>query len=375
MLASYRRWAATVATVTTVLVAAASVVAPVSAQRRPFLFGDYLRRFDYTPIPEVSDEFNRLDLNKWRNLNPRWYVEERRNGDGAVAAENALSSRGRLRLISRRDARHEFPPNPPNMPAEPRVYGNWTTSFVESLSLVRYGYFQIHARPGTGVISSSFWLSWNTPQDWTEIDVYEATGSAVGGPGPGFPYAMFMNMHVFRREGTSFSPSTKLSQPSNYINDQPLSSRFYVYGLDWSAEEIVWFFNGRPVRSTPNVYHQQSLAVKVDSETMPNWFGLPDPSWRFQVYYVSYIRAWVRTDKEGAVGRSVGRDGSLSTVTSPTGANVPAPISPYALQRAPMPGSVEVTGLGPPVPRSGWGVFSGRGIVPRSVAYIGPVPV
>lgn len=90
------RWAVTAATVAAVLVAAASVVAPVSARRRPFLFGDFLRRYDYTPIPEVSDEFDRLDLNKWRNLNPRWYVEGRREGERAVAVVQE-SGKGRAR--------------------------------------------------------------------------------------------------------------------------------------------------------------------------------------------------------------------------------------------------------------------------------------
>lgn len=76
-------------------------------------------------------------------------------------------------------------------------------------------------------------MSWNTPTDWTELDVFELSGGGVGGPGPGFPYGMFMNMHVFRRTGTDFTPGTVLSQPGNYFNSVPLVSRFYIYALDW----------------------------------------------------------------------------------------------------------------------------------------------
>lgn len=212
-------------------------------------------------------------------------------------------------------------------------------------------------------------MSWNTPTDWTELDVFELSGGGVGGPGPGFPYGMFMNMHVFRRTGTDFTPGTVLSQPGNYFNSVPLVSRFYIYALDWDESQIIWLFNGRRVREMPNVYHQQALAVKVDSETMPNWFGLPAPSWRFQVFYVSYIRVWSRKAK--ATGRGL-RDPNEATVEPAVGG---AAISPYALQRAPMPGSTEVAGFAQPVPRAGWPSFAGRGPVPRSIAYIGPVRV
>lgn len=125
------------------------------------------------------------------------------------------------------------------------------------------------------------------------------------------------------------------------------------------------------------MYHQQALAVKLDSETMPNWFGLPSPTWRFQIYFVKYLRVWSRTAK-AASGRSVdgrGGDPGAATVTAAVGANAPAAISPYALQRAPMPGSIEVAGLAEPVPRAGWAIFSGRGPVARSIAYNGPVVV
>lgn len=61
-------------------------------------------------------------------------------------ASNSRVRNRRLRLISRRDRRFIYPDNPPSMPAEPRVYANWTTAFVESRSLVQYGYFQVRAQ-------------------------------------------------------------------------------------------------------------------------------------------------------------------------------------------------------------------------------------
>lgn len=135
-------------------------------------------------------------------------------------------------------------------------------------------------------------------------------------------------------------------------------------------DTIIWLFNGRRVREMPNVYHQQALAVKVDSETMPNLFGLSAPNWRRQVYYVSYIRVWSRAAK--APRAFSARNPNQATVS---GAGGEAAISPYALQRAPMPGSIEVAGLAEPVPRAGWGSFQAGRPSARSVNYIGPVAV
>jgi len=224
-------------------------------------------------------------------------------------------------------------------------------------------------------------------------------------------------------------------------------------GVRRDESSIVWYFNGRPVRSTENVYHQQyvccpafalgvavlfhwhpvegcfrgtqpvcglvraatwvprhrssfrlrhppnlsalsravqppravvplncppplsscthrALAFKFDSETMPNWFGLPEPTWRSATFKINYIRAWSReeVDTAGRAHRSVPR-------TVP--ATGEAAISPYALQRAPMPNSPEVAGLAEPVPRGGWSSLPKNGVraVGRTLSYFGPVVV
>lgn len=150
-----------------------------------------------------------------------------------------------------------------------------------------------------------------------------------------------------------------------------------------NSRSIDWNFDGRPVRRLRNIYHQQSLAVKVDSETMPNWFGLPDSNFVEQVFVVDWLRTWSRRNRGTRISRDVrggvviveddGMSGGDESLVEWAGGE--AYISPYALQRAPMPGSLEVAGLGAPVPRAGWAAFQGIGPVPRSVAYIGPVPV
>lgn len=73
----------------------------------------------------------------------------------------------------------------------------------------------------------------------------------MGGPGPGFPYVMFMNTHVFRRAGTSFTPASVLSTPGNYFNPAPLANGFHIYGLDWYVDRyIAGITRGRPGSGT-----------------------------------------------------------------------------------------------------------------------------
>lgn len=125
-------------------------------------------------------------------------------------------------------------------------------------------------------------------------------------------------------------------------------------------------FDGRPVRMVSNVYHQQALSIKLDSETMPTWFHLPPDTFVFQIYFINYLRSWSRLPKDST------RDGREDP-TMVKRAGKGALISPYALQRAPMPGSKEVAGLAPPVPRGGWGIFRRIRTSPRLVTYNGPV--
>lgn len=89
------------------------------------------------------------------------------------------------------------------------------------------------SRPSDSVFSSAFWLSSRTRSDWTELDVYEIGGGAPGGPGPGFPYVVFSNAHVFRRTGTDIMPGTVVSSPSNFVAGEQLSSGWHTYGFQW----------------------------------------------------------------------------------------------------------------------------------------------
>lgn len=64
----------------------------------------------------------------------------------AFSRANVYLWSGILRLVARFDPAYDFPPNPPRAPAEPRLYGNWTSAYVESVEAVRYGFFEVRSR-------------------------------------------------------------------------------------------------------------------------------------------------------------------------------------------------------------------------------------
>lgn len=317
-------------------------------------------------------------------------------------------------LHARRDLRWNFPANPPSLADQPRIYHTWTTAFMQSWQAVRYGFFEVRAKPMDSVLSSAFWLSSNTAKQWTELDVFEIGGGAPGGPGPGHRYTIHTNFHVFRDLSRGINPSAPVSAPRNTYHNARLAAAYHVYAMDWDAERIQWLFNGRVIRSERNVGHHQYLRVKLDSESFPYWFGLPSPAFRSSDFRVSYLRGWSKRNKwrksgggrgrlpppvsfargevpapgvasVGAAGKAVfvvpvpgagASDAALVTKTTPATSLVEdVGVSPFALQRAPSPGSPEEILRSPPVPFAGWAaaavVSAGRRIA-RRVRHFAP---
>ena len=133
--------------------------------------------------------------------------------------------------------------------------------------------------------SSSFWFQQDETPGWvTEIDVFE-----IGGKAKGFEHKYHMNLHVFRT---------------------PTEKKHWAIGGDWDAP---WRLaddlprlrprlgQGRTSSSTwmacwsdrvENTHWHQPLYLIFDSETMPEWFGMPDDKDLPSTFSVEYVRAW-----------------------------------------------------------------------------------
>jgi beta-glucanase (GH16 family) len=235
----------------------------------------------WEPIEGLTDEFDgakldgvkpndaKLDASKWHPCNPGWKGRK----PGFFAKENVELRDGKLHLTARMEDRKGLPDG----------YHTYTTAAVKSKATVLYGYFEIKCRPMDSRASSAFWFYRNTPERWTEIDVFE-----IGGGAPGHEHVVHMNAHVFHtpEEKRHWSRGGKWKAPFR------LAEGYHVYALEWSREELKYYVDGKPVRTMKNTHWHQPLHMNFDSETMPKWFGLPKAESLPSTFSIEYVRSW-----------------------------------------------------------------------------------
>ena len=224
----------------------------------------------------LSDEFDgaELDPNKWWPKNPGWLGRQ----PAYFHPGNVSVSDGKLHLTMKKQEVPEM--------AKDKGYHTYTSAAVQSKTKVKYGYFEVKCKPMKSHGSSSFWFYDNTPDLWTEIDVFE-----IGGGAAGFERKYNMNVHVFR------TPEEKKhwSRHAEWVAPADLADDYHLYGLEWDQEKIGWYFDGVLVRWVQNTHWHQPLILNFDSETMPKWFGLPKDSDLPSTYSIEYVRAWNKT--------------------------------------------------------------------------------
>ncbi len=238
-----------------------------------FPLSDQTNQRKWEKYKVMSDEFEgtKLDPNKWHPVNPKWLGRQ----PAFFYSGNVSVSNNKLHLVMRKQ-------EVPEMPKD-KGYHTYTSAAVQSKTKVKYGYFEIKCKPMNSHGSSSFWFYENSPQLWTEIDVFE-----IGGGAPGFERRYNMNVHVFR------TPSEKKhwSKHGMWMAPTNLAEDYHVYGLEWDKEILIWYFDGVPVRWVKNTHWHQALTLNFDSETMPKWFGLPRDQDLPSTYSIEYVRAW-----------------------------------------------------------------------------------
>lgn len=227
----------------------------------------------WEPYRALWDEFNgrKLDAAKWHDTNPTWKGRQ----PAPFLASNVEVRDGKLQLTMRRE-------DPPEA-LRAEGYHTFTSAAVQSKGRVLYGYFEVRAKAMRSHGSSAFWFYHSEPERWTEIDVFE-----IGGGAPGFEGKHFITVHVFH------TPTEKAHWQIGGIFEapEPLADDYHVYGLEWDEQELKFYFDGALVRRGPNTHWHQPLTLNFDTETMPEWFGLPKPEDLPSTYSVDYVRAW-----------------------------------------------------------------------------------
>ncbi len=249
---------------------------PLSDQRNQ---GSWVK---YEPM---SDEFEggQLDREKW-TVNMYWWKGRQ---PALFSEKNVTVADGKLQLTMRKE--------PVAEEYAKHGYRDYTSAALHSQARSSYGYYEVKAKPMDSAGSSSFWFQQDAVEGWgTEIDVFE-----IGGKAKGYEHKVNMNVHVFLtpRERKHWSVGGQWVAPFRLADD------FHVYGLEWGQEDIKYYVDGVLVRSVENTHWHQPLYLIFDSETMPDWFGMPDDKDLPSTFQVEYVRAWHKSDGTGGRGQ------------------------------------------------------------------------
>lgn len=244
---------------------------------------DQQNRGGWVRFEPFSDEFDALSLDaqKWDPMRS-W----KGRPPGLFRSSNVVQTNGCLTLTMRRET-------VPEMKTDAKFH-DYTCAIVETTRFTRYGYFEIRAKPMNSAGSSSFWFAAGAKLWRIEIDVFEIGAKALGRE-----RAYNMNAHVFRKNGVDDHWNTGGVWQAPWR----LADGFHVYGLEWTPEKLVYHVDGVAVRSMPNAHWHEPMRLIFDSETMPDWFGLPDDADLPSVFQIDYVRAWKRPGWEGAIGQ------------------------------------------------------------------------
>ena len=225
-------------------------------------------------VPELSDEFNgrSLDTVKWYPFNPGW----KGRAPGYFSPANVEVNHGKLILTSKTETLSGLPPE----------YHTFTTAAVKSKLRMLYGYYEVRFKPMDSRASSAFWFYAIDPDIWTEIDVFEICGRH---PDKAWEKKYFATTHVMKFPGLD---STGVHDNIEWKTSYRLADDFQTCGLEWNEKELKWYLNGEVIRTRKNDYWHQPLEMNFDSETMPEWFGLPDISDPAGHFQIDYVRVW-----------------------------------------------------------------------------------
>lgn len=146
-------------------------------------------------------------------------------------------------------------------------YEVFTGGLIGSKKAVKYGYFEVRAKPAMLEMVSSFFLASDSSQGvWSEIDVYELAhvDQYRQRYGQDMRRRFNMNAHVFRDVSKGIQPDRNpvSSKIPPYWVDKPLAEQYRTYGLRWTPGDITWFLDGKEVARIPNKHWHTPLFIR-----------------------------------------------------------------------------------------------------------------
>jgi beta-glucanase (GH16 family) len=242
---------------------------------------DQQNRGGWVKSERMWDEFDgaALDTNRWiigmswwRGRQPAWFNPT-----------NVGVSQGQLHLTMRKEG----------VPKELEKHGyrGYTSAALHTRARSSYGYYEVKARAMNSAGSSSFWFQQEdrsvNPGWATEVDVFELCGKNTK-----HDQRYYMTLHVTQtpQEKRHWSVGSSWEAPWRFAED------FHIFGFEWGREELRWYVDGVLVRTVQNTHWHQPLFLIFDSETMPEWFGMPNDADLPSTFSIEYVRAWTGRD-------------------------------------------------------------------------------
>ena len=241
-----------------------------------------------------SDEFNKskLDETIWWDFNPAWHGRK----PSHFARSNVKVKKGLLRLSAK-----SLDPKKVSIQDKARGYDKFSTAIIKSKNRSYYGYYEARAKSMKAAVCNAFWLydpldesiKYREGEYSEEIDIFEVFGKANKKENQRAYYAAvhryqtpYVESLVNKRKYKLENRYTRLEVPYDFYED------FHVYGLLWTADELVWFLDGKEVFRRKNDFFKRPLHVIFDAEIMETWDGLPNVDDLPSTFEVDYIRVW-----------------------------------------------------------------------------------
>lgn len=159
----------------------------------------------------------------------------------------------------------------------------------------KYGWFEIRCRmPAGSGLHSAFWLLQSNPnaQEYTpegkrrrvgdgvvEIDIFEQLGRKTEAGRIDFNVHFTKNGHY------------------EYPSGVDLSKEFHVWALEWSEGRLVWYFDGKPIRTYEGETPQEKMFILLGLYQGSNWVGPMDPNMPYpRDFEIDYLRVYAREE-------------------------------------------------------------------------------
>ena len=234
---------------------------------------DQQNKGNWVKFEPMSDEFEgkELDRKKWAMGVFAWKGRQ----PALFSEKNVTVSDGKLHLTMQKE---KLP-----LEAAKEGYHDYSSAGLRTQARSLYGYYEVKAKPMNSAGSSAFWFAQEkVPDKRTEIDVFE-----IGGNAKGFEHTYHMTLHTW------LTPRSKKQTVAGvWVAPWRLADAYHVYGFDWSEDELKFYVDGVLVRTVENTHWHQPLTLIFDSETMPDWFGMPDDKDLPSTFSIEYVRMW-----------------------------------------------------------------------------------